>query len=179
MHFAYIPVTQSASHNEKTHKFIHTHTVSNKKRNWGTEEALSWAKYINKTQSLIKYRDNTWLILNKNLGPPARTSPPSNHSKHNTTHFNTDDDTGPTICTRSRIPEKVKSESQGIPAPGTPSEPVPPQYDPECPEQTSCCNRTTLLVLIFPQRLLTDFTTSHVCIIMKKVIRPKLTLQLG
>lgn len=114
-------------------KFIHTHTVSNEKRNWGTEEALSWAKHMNKTQSFIKYRDNTWLILNKNLGPPARTSPPSNRSKHNTTHFNTGDDTGPTICTRSRIPEKVKSESQGTPAPGTPSEPVPPQYDPECP----------------------------------------------
>lgn len=97
-------------------KFIHTHTVSNEKRNWGTEEALSWAKHMNKTQSLIKYRDNTWLILNKNLGPPARTSPPSNHSKHNTTHFNTDDDTGPTICTRSRIPEKVKKWISGYPS---------------------------------------------------------------
>lgn len=170
MHFAYIPVTQSASHNEKTHKFIQTHTVSNKKRNWGTEEALSWAKHMNKTQSLIKYRDNTWLILNKNLGPPARTSPPSNHSKHNTTHFNTGDDTGPTICTRSRIPEKVKKMNLRVSQhPARPAS--------QC--HLSMTQSVLLLVLIFPQRLLTDFTTSHVCIIMKKVIRPKLTLQLG
>ena len=63
----------------------------------------------------------------KNLRPPARTSPPSNRSKHNTTHFNADDDTDPTICTRSRIPEKVKNESQGIPAPGTPTDAAEPR----------------------------------------------------